>query len=214
MTTEPRSHQLLEVRIGDDPAAWQAAGFRLTGGRTRIARTAVAFAGEGPGISSVAVAGLTPGPGALDGIDLHAAEPLEPRQIDHPNHVVAIDHLVVMTPDCDRTTAAFEALGLAARRVRRFGPDDAVQRQTFFWLGDVIAELVGPDVADPEHASKPATAWGLALSSDDLDATAAELGHLTTEPKDAVQRGRRISTIKTRDLGISTALAVLSPHPT
>ncbi len=58
---------------------------------------------------------------------------------------------------------------------------------------------------------RPATFWGLALVTDDLDATAAGLGAACTTPKQAVQPGRRIATLKTRDLGISVPIAFMSP---
>jgi hypothetical protein len=50
------------------------------------------------------------------------------------------------------------------------------------------------------------------LISPDLDATAAHLGDVTSAPKDAVQKGRRISTLRTRDLDISVPVAFMSPH--
>jgi hypothetical protein len=84
-------------------------------------------------------------------------------------------------------------------------------RQTFFWAGDVIVELVGPDVGEPS-TDEPTTVFGLALVASDLDATAAVLGPLLGTPKAAVQPGRRIAGLRGRDLGISLPLAVMSPH--
>ena len=82
-------------------------------------------------------------------------------------------------------------------------------RQTFFWLGDVILELVGPHQSE---ANGHAMFWGLALISDDLQATAGYLGESCTPVKPAVQPGRKITTINTREIGITTSLAVMSPH--
>ena len=58
----------------------------------------------------------------------------------------------------------------------------------------------------------PARIWGLALTTDDLDGAVERLGPLVTEPKAAVQPGRRIATIDTRGLGIGIALALMTPH--
>ena len=203
-----RPHQLHEIVVGDDPSAWAAAGFAVVDDSVTIDHTRIKLVGtgDGRGIRSVGVDGVTTD---LDGVAVHQAPPADDAP-EHPNGVNHIDHLVVMTEDCDRTTAAFEALGLESRRVRRFEVGGVERRQTFFWLGDVILELVG---ADEPEGSAPAHAWGLALTSDDIDRTAEVLDGRCSPPKDAVQRGRRITTIATRDLDISTALAVMTPHP-
>lgn len=204
-----RPHQLHEITVGDDPSSWAAAGFTVVGDSVTIDSTRIRLTGAagGRGIRSIAVEGVTAS--ELDGVALHRADPADAPP-DHPNHVNHIDHLVVMSEDCDRTTAALEAAGMESRRVRRFEMGGVQRRQTFFWLGDVILELVGPD--EPQ-AVAPAHAWGLALTSDDIDATARALDGRCSPPKDAVQPGRRITTIATRDLDISTALAVMTPHP-
>ena len=203
-----RPHQLHEIRVGDEPDAWAAAGFAVVDDSVTIGHTRIALVGNagGRGIRSVGIDGVTTD---IDGVAVHQA-PAADEAREHPNGVSHIDHLVVMTEDCDRTTTALEAAGLESRRVRRFEMGGVQRRQTFFWLGDVILELVG---ADEPEGSSPAHAWGLALTSDDIDRTAAVLDGRCTPPKDAVQPGRRITTIATRDLDISTALAVMTPHP-
>ena len=80
-------------------------------------------------------------------------------------------------------------------------------QQVFFRAGEVILEMVGP--VEP-NGDGPAGFYGLAVNVDDLDATKAHLGDRCTDPKDAVQPGRRIATLKTRDLGIATAIAFMT----
>ena len=83
-------------------------------------------------------------------------------------------------------------------------------RQLFFRLGEVILEVVGqPDVAG---AGDPGF-FGLAITVTDLDATARLLGEHLGAAKDAVQEGRRIATLRHRDLGMSVATAFMSPEP-
>lgn len=201
-----RPHQLLELCIGDDAEAWAAAGFAISDGATSIGAVRIRFSGTA-GARGIQSAAIADPPAALDGLGLHhPGQPANP--LTHPNGVQRIDHLVVATPDCDRTTEVLEAASIEARRVRQFDILGITQRQTFFWLGDVILELVGPDVA---AGDEPATFWGLALVAEDLDATANALHGHCSPPKDAVQPGRRITTITTRDLGISVPLAVMSP---
>lgn len=205
--------QLKAVIVDDAIESWNAAGFEgddvVTIGSTTIVPTAAAeraVEGHRNGIVGVSVEGI----GELDGLVLGAWDPSSSPtdQSDHPNAVVAIDHIVVMTPDADRTTAAFEAQGLEARRVRRIELPDGDRRQTFFWMGDVICEVVGPDTADGDG---PARWWGLALTVRDLEATTDVLGALATDIKPAVQPGRFVSTLR-RDAGLGVPILFISKH--
>jgi hypothetical protein len=81
----------------------------------------------------------------------------------------------------------------------------------FFWAGDVILELMGPD-RDQPVTDDATSVFGLALVADDLDTTAAHLGELLSSPKEAVQPGRRIAGLRGAKVGISVPIAVMSPH--
>lgn len=204
---------LLGLVIGDAPEAWSAAGFAVHDGAVRISDTVISCRRDlARGIVAIHIDGLNE---PVDGLPIEARTTPNTVIAQHPNGVESIDHLVVLTPDCDRTTERFASVGLKARRVRRFEAAGSMRRQTFFWLGDVILELVGADeTADVQNGGDgPAQAWGLALTCADLDATAAMLGDMCGEPKAAVQAGRRIATLRTRDLGISIPIALMSPHP-
>lgn len=207
------SAQLTAVIVDDTIDVWNAAGFAgddvVTIGNTTIVTTG-ASENRGDGHRQGIVGASIDGIGDLDGLALGewvgasaAGPPLE-----HPNGVVAIDHVVVMTPDSDRTTEVFEKAGLEARRVRKIELSTGDRRQTFFWMGDVICEVVGPDQADGEG---PARWWGMALTVRDLDATVELLGDLATPIKDAVQPGRRVSTLR-RDAGLGVPLLFISEH--
>jgi len=207
------SHQLQRLPIGDSAAAWEAAGFvsqTLPDGLPGVVvgQTALVLAGgDKRGLHGLGLAGA-----ACPDLDIFdASESRAGRVIDHPNGVGSIDHVVMMTGDCDATTSLLTACGLVARRVRRFEAGGLSRRQAFFWIGDVILELVGPDDAEPEP--DPPSLWGLALNCPDLDATVAELGpERCSEARDAIQPGRRIATMRTRDLDVSVAIALMSPH--
>jgi hypothetical protein len=198
--------RLVALAVADEPAAWQQAGFAVDdAGGCWLGDVSVTLApGTGKGVTAWSVEGIDRPVDGLPTIDLPPAEPVEATTL-HPNGTTAIDHVVVTTPDLDRTVAALEATGLEARRTR----DAGRIRQVFFRLGDPVLEVVGP----PEPSGDgPARFFGLALTVADLDATAAALGEALGEVKDAVQPGRRITTLR-RSAGCTTALAFMSPIP-
>ena len=144
--------------------------------------------------------------GGIDGLATYGSDapPREPAPPSaHPLGVVGVDHLVVTTPHVERTFAALERAGLERRRVREAGPDTV---QGFYVVGDAVLEVVGPRVPDGDG---PAAFWGLVLVIEDLGAAAARLGPLLGTPRDAVQSGRRIATVR-REAGLGTAVALMT----
>lgn len=207
-------HQLTHVVLGDPPDAWRSAGFEVDGsGRFRLGATELlCLDSAGPGFVGWALDGIGVDLDGLSTFDGHVQAAATQVPSQHPNGVSSIDHVVVRTGDCDRTVAAFEAAGLEVRGGRSTTSYGAPMRQRFFWAGDVIIELVGPDDGEPT-TDEPTSIFGLALVAGDLDVTAAQLGPLLGAPKDAVQDGRRIAGLRHRDAGIGLPVAVMSPHP-
>lgn len=196
---------LTDLVIGDEPSAWAAAGFTVEGDRTRLGQVTLCFEpGERRGVLAWMLAGAEGGD--LDGIATAASAEPAGTTVDHPNGVSTLDHVVVATPDLERTVAALTAAGLEERRRRDVGGG---RQQVFFWLGEPILELVGP--VEPA-GDGPARVWGLALTCPDLDATVASLGDAVGAAKDAVQPGRRIATLRHKALDISVPIALMTPH--
>jgi hypothetical protein len=207
---------LRELVVADPPEAWSRAGFAVgadavvhvdglrvrlvgrDGGRKRI--LSWAFEGIGP-IDS------------LDGLPTSQLDPPGDGGVapePHPNGVIGLDHVVIASPDDRRTTAALAAAGFEPRRTRETESYGAPMRQTFFRSGPVILELIG----SPEPTGDgPAGFFGLAWTVTDLDASASLLGPGLGTRKDAVQPGRRIATLRHKDLGLSVATAFMSPEP-
>ena len=205
---------LLELLIHDEPSSWEAAGFALSGpDAVVIDGLVLRLGGEGEprGIVGWAVDGID---SEVDGLALCPHTPVEANtghpNTAHPNGVTTIDHLVIATNDFGRTIPAFEAAGLEQRRTRTFTMGGTERQQTFFWAGAVILELIGPVTAEP--GPDLCEFWGLAVNTDDIDASATYLGDRLGTPKDAIQKGRRIATLRTKDLGISTPVAFMTPH--
>lgn len=214
--------QLSTIELGDPPEAWAAAGFHVEQDRLRLGSTVLRLTGDGGGVRGWAIDGVAHDVDGLAAVEAGGTEAVAteaastevsapPDGAPHPNGVVSIDHVVVRTGDVDRTVSAFEAAGLEVRGGRSTTSYGSPMRQVFFWAGDVIVELVGPDAHEPT-TDEPTTFFGLALVSGDLDATAATLGELLSAPKDAVQAGRRIAGLRGGEVGITVPVAVMSPH--
>jgi len=205
-----------EILVGDPPDAWEAAGFAVDAdGSCRIGQVRVRLVGRDGGkrILGWSLRDAPPArlaDGTLDGLPTTASDapPVEPGK--HPNGSLYIDHVVLLTPDLARTTEALAAIGLTPRGERDSDTYGAPMRQVFFRLGEVILELIGqPGTAgegDPGF-------FGLAITVADLDAAGALLGEHLGQSKDAVQDGRRIATLRHREVGMSVATALMTPEP-
>ena len=212
----PMAVTIDEITVGDPPETWASAGFAVDAdGTCRIGTVRVRLVGRDVGkrILGWSLRGLPDGAladGSLGGLATTTsdAEPAEPAV--HPNGATHIDHVVLLSPDLLRTAAAIEAAGVPSRGSRDTDTYGAPMRQIFFRMGEVIIELSGspdtPGEGDPGF-------FGLAHTVADLDATSALLGEHLGSVKDAVQPGRRIATLRHRDLGMSVATAIMSPEP-
>lgn len=195
--------------VGDEPDAWAAAGFAVDGDEVAIGTVRVLCTGDGGGSDRWRLRADDDVPRSVDGIETTSTDLDPPAPVSHPNGVVAFDHVVLRSPDLDRTTEALGALGMDLRRTRDITMGDVEAQQRFFRLGEVILELVGPTAPTGDG---PCRIWGYALVSEDIDASAAHLGDMSSEPKPAVQPGRRIATVRTRELGIGPTIALMTPH--
>lgn len=217
----PQAH-LVEIQVGDDPAAWTAAGFTVQDGGVVVGDTLIRLTGTGTtprdrGIRGATIVGLGGERQEIEGLDITVrpgqAAPPTTAAPSHANGVIGFDHLVLATPELDRTVAAFAELGLACRRVRETTSYGSRMRQGFFRIGTVILEVVSDDSApgsSPE--THPATWFGLALDVDDLDQTAELLGEALGTIRSAVQDGRRIATIRHKTFDISVPIALMDHH--
>jgi hypothetical protein len=215
-----------ELTIADDAPAWAALGFAVRGDDSLpLGRVCIRLTGAGAGAGADAGAGAGVARGIvgwslrelasteLDGLPttLSERELRAPAEV-HPNGVLAIDHIVAMSPAFMRSVEALQGAGLDLRRIREEPTSAGGPRQAFFRLGEEILELVQePDeiIARAGGPDRPAHFWGLALLVADLDATVARMAPHAGEPRAAVQAGRRIATVR-RSAGLAVPLALMS----
>ena len=165
-----------EIVVGDEPDCWRDAGFTVDDdGTCRLGHVRVRLVGRDGGkrirdwsLRDIDAAALVDG--ALDGLR-HAGEHRGPVRAGHPPQRRRCSSTTSCWPPPIplRTTAAFEAAGLPARRTRLTDTYGSPLLQTFFRAGEVIIELIGPQEAAGDG---PTAFFGLAHTVADLDATA------------------------------------------
>ncbi|MGH9274128.1 MAG: VOC family protein [Acidimicrobiales bacterium] len=204
-----------EILVGDAPETWASAGFTVDDdGTCRIGSVRVRLVGRDGG-KRILGWSLRDAPdarladGRLDGLPTTASSAAPANPDEHANGATYIDHVVLLSPNLPRTIEALASIGITPRSERETDTYGAPMRQVFFRMGEVILELIGgaePGEGDPGF-------FGLAITVADLDAAAELLGEHLGQAKDAVQDGRRIATLRHRDLGMSVATAFMSPEP-
>ena len=202
--------QLVALTVADDAEAWRRAGFTVEAdGTCRIGSVDVRIrpaADEGDrGIRWTLE--LDEPADTLDGIATDVGTVSGAIPATHPNGAVAFDHIVVMTPDLDRTVAALRRHGFEVTGTREGEAYGKPMRQAFFSLGEIVLDVAGPPAPDGDG---PAQVFGVAVTVSDLAAAGALLGENLGEPKDATQPGRQVASVRSK-AGLETPVALMSP---
>jgi hypothetical protein len=161
-----------------------------------------------PGLHSWALSNINSTISSIDGIPttevLVATRPAQIESREFVLQPLGIDHVVVNTPDLERTSRALhEATGAELKRIRDAGNG---MRQGFHRLGDVIVEIV----STPAMPAGTASLWGFVVNVADVKDVAAYLGpDVLSPPKPAVQKNRLIATFRGA-VGLGVPVALMS----
>jgi len=204
-----------EFEVADPAEAWTRAGFSV--GSDSVCRIGgvgirLVVRDRGAGIVAWSLRWLPPDVSVNDLDGVPTARSAEVAEVSvassaHPNGVIAIDHVVLLSPDLGRTVESLAAIGVDPRRERDSELGGRPIRQIFFRLGEVTVEVVGSPATAGEG---PSTLRGMTYVVTDIDATASFFGDRTAPVKDAVQPGRRISTLRHQEFGMSVRTAFIS----
>jgi hypothetical protein len=199
------------LTIGGDPHHWRALGLTVSGdGLVPFLFTSLRIVEGVPGIEGWALSGIDPAIDEIDGLATMVVDVLSPVMAQHANGAVELDHVVVLTGSLERTCGAIaDATGAPLKRVRDLGDT----RQGFHRIGrgGLIVEVV----ERREVGDDPASFWGVVINVSDLDAAVDLAGpEIIGVPKDAVQPGRRIATVRSEaGLGLPVAMMSLQGRP-
>lgn len=205
-----------ELTVADAPEAWVALGFEVERETCVVGEVRIRLAGgeAGEGLTGWLLRGVDAT--ELDGLPTSLSDrPPPDERSPHPNGVAGLDHVVAITPALERTVTALQAAGLDLRRIREEPTPAGAPRQAFFRLGATILEVVQEPPEAIERGGgveRSAFFWGLAFLAPDIDSTVAELGDRASEPRAAIQPGRRIATLR-RSAGLSLPVALITPPP-
>jgi hypothetical protein len=204
-----------ELTIADEPELWAALGFSVVDGCCAVGTVRVRLIGRAAGRGMVGWSLRALSSVDLDGLATTRSQaPTRIAAGAHPNGVVALDHIVAMSPMLDRTVPALESAGLKLRRIRELPTPAGAPRQAFFRLGEEILEVVQePDgvAVEEDRGDRPARLWGLAFVVEDLESTVERFGADAGPVHPAVQSGRRIATLR-RSAGLAVPVALMSPR--
>ncbi|CAM9277433.1 unnamed protein product, partial [Ectocarpus fasciculatus] len=206
-----------DLFLPDNPSAWAAAGFEISddkyasfnglrlwlGSDGHPATTAWSFANHTHSASGPTVCSLPVIPAPI----VEAA-----AQASHPNGSTGIDHIVLKTRHPGWVEEELLAIGVEKRRQMENAKLGI--SYSFFRPGNMTIEVIseigsenGSTVTIPK-----AELWGITFVTPDIDFTHHALQHVTKAPKVAMQKGRKITTLDTLALGISTRVAFMSPY--
>jgi hypothetical protein len=194
--------ELAGLRIADPLEHWRDLGFDVVDERIELGGISIQLvdpAGSGVGgITGWTLRHVDPG-GDIDGLPTSVTTDGPAPVVTHPNGATALDHVVIVTPDFDRTAASLARASMPLRRVR----DAGGFRQGFRRLGPAIMEIV----ETPGALGKPRF-WGLVIVVSDLEALRERLQPHLGEVRGAVQPGRHIATLSD-DAGVTPKVAFM-----
>jgi hypothetical protein len=204
------SARISELVIGGSRANWAQVGINFSQDGVFAIGELVLRLNESllPGLHSWALSNINSNISSIDGIPttevLVATRPAQIESREFVLQPLGIDHVVVNTPDLERTSRALhEATGAELKRIRDAGNG---MRQGFHRLGDVIVEIV----STPAMPAGTASLWGFVVNVADVKDVAAYLGpDVLSPPKPAVQKNRLIATFRGA-VGLGVPVALMS----
>ena len=194
--------KLTAVKCSDN--SWNGAGFKAVNGVVALSDIDVLFVKGTGGLIEWGWDKLPEGMTSICGVPAFRYEDKNTIQ-KQPNGVLSVDHIVLHSNDAEYVKNEFAKLNMTPRAQR----DDIYPGITQIFYrpekGVVIEVVVNKDF--------PKTfLWGMTLVVEDIDIAKQLLKDNSSNPKKAIQPGRRILTVRGAQLNIETNMAMMTPH--
>ena len=198
-----------ELVLGTAAAAWQKVGMTVDDQTARVGAVTLRFAPHEQGLARWGLAGL---PAAsrtvtdIDGLPTAAAPAPAGPAPDNEMGAIRLELITVATTSLLRTADAIEAATSEPLMSVRGSAGFSVG---FIRLGEVLVEIAQSNRVSGDHA----TFGGFVIVVEQLEQLTARLGpEVISEPRIAVQYGRRIATFRA-SAGLGTPVAAMTPPP-
>lgn len=205
---------LVALHANGQTQSWESIGLKFDGFSCFLADVSLEIGPGTPALTGWTIAASNPGLFDIDGIatTVVSLPPKAPSQVSTATSVcgtekiVGLDHVVINTDDLDRTCEALcNQLGVEVRRERDAGRG---VMQRFIKLSNTIIEVV----TGPHIETTGAFLWGMVISVDNMETWAGQCGpEIVSVPKQATQKGRLISTVRS-GVGLGVPFAAMTPH--
>jgi len=197
-----------ELVLGTSASAWQKVGMTVDDQTARVGAVTLRFAPHEQGLARWGLAGL---PAAsrtvtdIDGLRPQKRAPAGPAP-DNEMGAIRLELITVATTSLLRTADAIEAATSEPLTSVRGSAEFSVG---FIRLGEVLVEIAQSNRVSGDHA----TSGGFVIVVEQLEQLTARLGpDVISEPRIAVQYGRRIATFRA-SAGLGTPVAAMTPPP-
>lgn len=183
---------------------WERIGLDVRDEIARVGSIRLRFVPGDRGVISWGLSGLASDVTDIDGLPTFSAPESEGDAAPNAMGASSFDHIIVSTSSLLRTCLAIEtATGEPLKRIR----EGKNFRQGFHRLGEAVVEVVETPRVTADHA----VFGGFVLNVDDIDELSRRLGpDVISEPRVAVQPGRRIASIR-QGVGHGVPIAVMTP---
>mmetsp|Transcript_19830 Transcript_19830/g.35263 ORF Transcript_19830/g.35263 Transcript_19830/m.35263 type:complete len:240 (+) Transcript_19830:48-767(+) len=233
------SPRLRSLVCADTSGAWSKAGFSLgcdgASNMLSIGALRIVLSGASqPSAASKAAFGFTSwvweglgeeygaGKKEIGGVPTEVVEPTAaPKRVEHRNGLTGVDHVVLRTRNLEGVRASLEEAGIS-RRAERSDLYPGITQEFYRPFNEMTIEVVGPTPGtEPSEiggflgnfTEGPETfLWGITFVTEDMEKTKAFFGEKMSKVKPAAQPGRLIGTIRGKKVGLSPAIAVLTPY--
>mmetsp|Transcript_18613 Transcript_18613/g.26969 ORF Transcript_18613/g.26969 Transcript_18613/m.26969 type:complete len:251 (-) Transcript_18613:770-1522(-) len=202
--------------IYDHPSTWTQIGFTIPSHHS-ILLNELTIHLQSPedktrGVGGWNFANIDPSIPSVDGIPIVKPHHniYNTQMSSHNNGAYEVDHIVIKSNNWRNTELEFAKLGIQCRRKVINKEKNMVYM--FYRPSRTIIEVLAPEEAESNNIDQPSSIIGLTFSCRDIDATHAYLKDCTKAPWEAIQPGRRITTVIKDRRDISIRVAFMSPH--